>query len=107
MKENPRTAEELAETEKPLASASPPPAPSTQPLWLNWNPAISCVLEYSRFDPSRVKHTSVPVGHSKVQDELSPSHSPQRSSWALPPHTPAQSYSLNSQSGNESLQSST
>ena len=42
--ENASTVDPLAETVKPFAAASPPAAPATQPLWANWNPAISILL---------------------------------------------------------------
>ena len=45
--ENPSTVVALVDTVKPLASASPPDAPTTvTPSTLNWNPAISASLLY-------------------------------------------------------------
>ena len=42
--EKAKTVLPLADKVKPFAAASPPLAPETHPLWVNWNPAISAEL---------------------------------------------------------------
>ena len=64
MKENPNTVEPPADTTKPLAAASPPPAPAAVvPSTANWNPAISVsTLNHTSPSLSDIVFTGISLG---------------------------------------------